>query len=246
MDKNSLLKGLSAALLLTASGSAPAAVSYFNDFSGPSDGKWSNYTTYTTTQATPNSVLGRFAGTGTGTGSTLSLTGLDSHSSVTVEFDLYLFDTWDRHYTGTQASPGAVNPYWSPDIVNVTANGTQYASLSYEYASYPYSNTLTGATYTPVSSGQYGGNPQWNNLATDRIFHITLTFSDLAPNLNLSFATTSNSGLSDESYGIDNVRVSTVVSAPSSMLLLGLGVVMAARRRYRANSGHSGMQAMAA
>lgn len=246
MDKNSLLKGLSAALLLTASGSAPAAVSYFNDFSGPSDGKWSNYTTYTTTEATPNSILGRFAGTGAGTGSTLSLTGLASHSSVTVEFDLYLFDTWDRHYTGSQANPGSVNANWSPDIISVTANGTQYASLSYEYASYPYSNTLTGTQYTATSAGQYGGDARWTNVITDKIFHITLTFSDLAPNLNLSFATTSNSGLSDESYGIDNVRVSTVVSAPSSMLLLGLGVVMAARRRYRANSGHSGMQAMAA
>ena len=188
----------------------------------------------------------RFAGTGAGTGSTLSLTGLASHSTLTVEFDLYLFDTWDRHYTGSQSTPGSVNANWSPDIISVTANGTQYASLSYEYASYPYSNTLNGTKYTPVSAGQYGGDAHWINVVTDRIFHITLTFSDLAPNLNLSFATTSNSGLSDESYGIDNVRVSTVVSAPSSVLLLGLGVIMAARRRYRVNTGRSGMQEMAA
>lgn len=235
MDKTTLLKGLTAALLLTASGSASAAVSYFNDFSGASDGKWSNYTTYTTTEATPNQVLGRFGGPGAG--STLSLNALDAHSAITVEFDLYLFDSWDRHYTGTSpANPGTVNPNWNPDIVQVSVDGSTSSSLSLEYTKNVLTDLVTDSTFSQTDSGQLGGSSNWTNVVPDKVFHVSVLFTHSAPTLNLAFLSLGGHGLSDESFALDNVRVSTVVPSPSSLVLLAAGA-LAFRRTRRSARG---------
>lgn len=223
MNKNTLLKYMAAAILLGASSTAPAAVSYFNDFSGASDGKWSNYTTYTTTEATPNQVLGRFAGTGAGTGTTLSLSGLDGHYAVAVEFDLYLFDTWDSRLTNT----GSSNPKWNPDLIQVSSDNQLQLSLGFEATNKSVlTEYVSGTTTLQIAAGDFGGLD-----ARDRVFHISALFAHSAPTLNLMFATLSMQGINDESYGIDNIRVSTVVPIPSSALLIAGGMLVISRKR---------------
>lgn len=231
MNKNTLLKYMAAAILLGASSTAPAAVSYFNDFSGSSDGKWSNYTTFTTTGASPGGqVLGRFAGAGGG--SSLSLTGLDAHDFVLVEFDLYLFDSWDKHYTGTSPSnPGTVNSAWNPDIARVSMDGAVTNDFSLEYGRNVLTDLMNDSTYSLTKSGEFGGAATWTGRVLDEVFHVSVLLAHTASTLNLSFTSLGGNGLNDESFALDNVRVSTVVPSPSSVLLLAAGAVFAHRNR---------------
>lgn len=225
MDKSMMLKSIAASLLITVSGTASAAVSYFNDFSGPSDGNWSSYATYTTTESPVNKVLGRFSGA-TG-GSTLSLAGFSVGVTVALEFDLYLFDSWDRHFTNANT----VSPYWNPDQVQVSLNGNVIDSFGYESSNFVTQGS-TGSLLAPKATGQLGGSSNWNGTVDDRVFHVTMLFSNTSPSLNLTFAALGSQPLYDESFGIDNIRVTTV-PGPSSVLLMAAGAMAVYRKKSK-------------
>ncbi len=156
--------------------------------------------------------------------STLSLSSLPAHSSISVGFLLAAIDSWDSD----NGSP-------APDYFQVWVDGTQVFQATFAIAS--------GSTnYVPAvpagliySGGSVGWNGSWGEKAYD------MTLEPLLQNIPHTGSTATidfiaagsgwQGGL-DESWGIDNVEISVrEVPAPGAAALLGLGGLVAVRRR---------------
>ncbi len=141
---------------------------------------------------------------------TVDLAGVD-HTQVALEFDLYLFGSWD----GDATSSGPDGFSLSGDV----SFETTFTNHRVEGQSYPGSASETygtGSGATQVYRG-LGLSSDGSEFVTN---HVADTFS-------VTFA---GSGLDDEWWGIDNVRVSvnapaTAVPLPAGAVLLGTGLL---------------------
>ena len=189
-----------------ASAAHPIGV-YSNDFEGAVGSEWSNTST-DTAPADPTQFLGQF---GSQTVS-LTLTSLPSHSSATVSFELFIIRSWDGHKSG----PG-------PDIWDLSVSGgptllnTTFATHEPRRQAYP-------AAY-PGNSGPphnlpHAGATCANCLGLPNFFGkgdrytLSFTFPHSGSSLKLDFSGIGLQSLSDESWGLDNVKVSVVNDAP--------------------------------
>ncbi|MEO1529229.1 MAG: PEP-CTERM sorting domain-containing protein [Planctomycetota bacterium] len=167
---------------------------------------------------------------------TLTLNGLDPHSSIDLGFSLGIIDSWD----------GSPNSSVSPDIFNVAVNGTVIFSESFDNFSALEQSYVAPAGVTLASrvSLGFGGG-----IFVDSAYDMSNdpTFSNIAhssSSLTISWFT-SGAGIqqfSDESWSIDNVVVSInggsggggggVVPEPASAAVwFGLGVFALVRKR---------------
>lgn len=214
-----------------AAGSAFADISYSHDFqSGVAGPEWSH-------QMVETAPLGgqRFLGQFGNEVVTLTLPGVNTGDMVNLAFDFLAIRTWDGN--GTHG-PG-------PDIFTVAVGGgpVLLASTfsvgdpnSAHRMSYPSpigmgsAPSRTGAIANDTLGYTYGPN----NFPLDATWRLSFTFTAPTDGLVISFAGSGLQELSDESWGIDNVEVNTVVvPAPGALALagLGLGVVCGRRRR---------------
>lgn len=138
--------------------------------------------------------------------------------NYTLAFDLYLLDSWDGGYEGS----------YGPDYFGVSVNGQ---SLLWEgWHSTRVDRNIVLPDVGPVN---LGFNPNY----ADSIYRdLTLSFW-LAPDvetLRISFIGDPSSwSVDDESWAIDNVRL-TAVPGPSSLALSVVTLGLAGRRRRRA------------
>jgi hypothetical protein len=160
-------------------GKAVPGVIYASDFStDPSlDGVWSGSAWATA----PSGQLfnGLFSNATVG----LDL-GAPVHTSVTISFDVYAVGSWD----GKAAPPNG------PDSLIVTESSQSRALLVAEYNAW----NPRGATATNTLGYMWGTTP------LDATYHYDLTFRHSAPLLSFHFR---GANLTDEQWGIDNVRV---------------------------------------
>jgi PEP-CTERM motif-containing protein len=167
---------------------------------------WSN------TSTASDSNLGNYLGNYyLASGSTLTLNGLPAHSLLSLEFDLYLFSTWDGE-----------NLTWGPDYISLSGDVTfseTFTNHQPEGQSYPGSPDETygaaGAYQTQVYRGLDPTGFGDEFLVSHNAGIFTVTFGG---------PTTQ----SDEWWGIDNVRVSVdanPIPEPATMLLLGSGLL---------------------
>lgn len=134
----------------------------------------------------------------------------------TLTFDFYAIDRW----RGNDAALG-------PDKFEVFINTVNRFS-------YTFSNTGSGQTFRAPDVGPslLGYNPA----DKDSIYrNISIPFDiGSAPTMVIKWRSDGLTGLSNESWGIDNVRISYVVTpSPGSLALLGLGGVFAGLRPRR-------------
>lgn len=134
---------------------------------------------------------------------TLTLPALPAHSQVLLEFDLYLFNTWDGNNTG-----------FGPDFFSLSGDVTgswTFTNHQPEGQTYPGSPDEiygSGASATHV----YRGLDPTGTGDGFLVSHSSDTFA-------VTFAGPTDQ--TDEQWGIDNVRV-TLIPEPSSTMLLGL------------------------
>lgn len=168
-------------------GQTPApTVPYFADFQSTVGSEWSSTTT--TTNATLTTFLGRFANE---TQSFRVATTIGAE--YTLVFDGYFVDSWD----GDSDSYG-------PDNFSITVGGTTLLD-----------NTFTCQPNTVGFEFSYAGWPHlWSvNLAAggsqrdQAMRSMVVRFTASSSETVISFAGSNLQGLSDESWGIDNVRV---------------------------------------
>ena len=226
---------------------AHATVVYFNDFStaGPYAG-WSAATgtpLQTTAPLPPNQ---QFLGTDSVNGissntMTLALTGLPSHTGLTVEFDLYIIRSWDGNNTSTDTSTNTVR---GPDVwqfavgaqtlVNTTFSNVFIDSPNYNQ-SYSPTNLVGPGNFAPQTGASAIDTLKYPDFfGTNAVYHFVFNIPDTLDSVNLVFTGLPTQSITDENWGLDNVKVSTIPLPPSAPLL-GSGLVGLALlgRRFR-------------
>lgn len=211
-----------------------AAPFYFHDFQwdiGSNVPGWSAGTI----QSAPNPDYGgwrRFLGEFSNAGTTLSLSGLPSHHAVTLSFDLYLLRSWD----------GEASDY-GPDRFGVRADSSLLFHESFSNGhgagqSYCPGNSspcspMTGADEKYSLGYKFG---YWDEDANksaeevmDAVYRLTFDFSHSADSLILTFFGEGLQGMTpdylDESWGLDNVRVTLhTIPEPSVLALLSIAL----------------------
>ncbi|MDB9535241.1 Calx-beta domain-containing protein, partial [Dolichospermum planctonicum CS-1226] len=175
--------------------SSPAFINfaYFNDFETAAGTEWSNQTRSITPVGGRN-FLGEFGN------DTVSLTlNNQGNSTVTLEFDLFILKSWDGSY-------GA-----GPDIFTLSIAGgqtllnTTFSNVGNEQA---YPGTFGSATY-PGRTGAIENNTLGYWGGYDSVYRISSTFQAPSSNLKLNFAGSGLQDIGDESWGLDNVKVTT-------------------------------------
>lgn len=131
-----------------------------------------------------------------------------------LEFDFYCIDSWDG------SDPANGEDHFAITVNNAVAFNHTFAN-QHPWQSYP-GDPAVG----PV---QLGFDGRWN----DSIYRLSVPFATDAPSLAISFfAYGLHGSMNDESWGIDNVRVSTVpVPAPAGAGVLALMGLAATRRK---------------
>lgn len=131
-------------------------------------------------------------------------------------FDFYCIDAWH----GTDPTTG-------PDKFEVFINGSNLLSNTYSNTGAPQS--APAPTLGPVQLGF--GAASFDSIYRD----VSIDFlPGAATQLTFKWRSDGLTGVNNESWGIDNVRVGyTVVPTPGSVALLGLGGLAALKRRRR-------------
>lgn len=174
-----LISACSSALFACAASAQEWA--YEQDFEGTPGNEWADTTFETSSQ------LGRFLGRRGGGERTELLFESEPSTDYIVFFDLYLFDSWDGNHSR-----------WGPDRI-IVRNQNQIA-FSHTFRtdgrnqSYPYG---------PTERGRFGGSG-----TTDGVYRrVRVDFTSSGPESRLSWQGSGLESPSNESWGIDNVRV---------------------------------------
>lgn len=212
---------------------AQALVAYQNDFQSGAGSEWSHTLTQdapTPYWFGPRTFLGEF---GNETVS-LSLSDLAPHSSILLDFDLYLIRSWDGSSTGTAVDYGndafSVWVAGGPSLLDETFSNGNPAGQSFGPLSInPYH---TGAAETYSLGYVFDDGILQISQVMDSVYHMSFLFAHNTNQLTLNFSGYGLQNINDESWGLDNVRVS-VVPEPGTAALLGLGILMLAGRMRR-------------
>ncbi|WP_347309861.1 hypothetical protein [Defluviimonas sp. SAOS-178_SWC] len=185
---------IAAALGLWASAAGAASV-YFDDFEAPGAVGGAGGSVSSEGYDGVNGISGSFWRNDTKSlSTTLSLSGLKAHTLMTMEFDIAFIDSWD----------GAIGRIYGDDFFNVLVDGVQVL-LTTNFGGL--AGELTDGVY-----GFFGFNPKYD----DEAYRVSTTFAHKGSTADFSFFANGvkwQAGM-DESWAIDNLRISTNAMAP--------------------------------
>jgi len=170
-------------------GASVPYVAHFEDAIGP---EWSSATVET---GATNSLT-RFTGRFSNQSQTLTLSDLAVGARYRVMFDLYVIDTWDGGANST-----------SGDVFRVAVDGAEVFRETFSnYNGDPPSNPQTFPGEPAGGRRHWGFNGSWLD-AVYRDLQVTFMASNAVA--AISFAGQGMEDVSNESWGVDNVRVTT-------------------------------------
>jgi hypothetical protein len=140
---------------------------------------------------------------------TLTLRDLKPHTLVTVAFDLYILKSWDGNNRTYGPDRWRLRVQDGPTLLDTTFSNNPKTGADLSQQNYP-------ATNSPQQSGAVAVNTLGYTFYGDSIYHLSFNFPHTADTLALNFWSSlfEGKGTQDESWGLDNVRVSSNSDAP--------------------------------
>ncbi len=133
----------------------------------------------------------------------LSLINLPWHESLTLTFDLYILKSWDGNSPAYGPDRFRVNVAGGPTLLDTTFSNNPKTSTDASYQNYP-------ATNSPPWSGAFATNTLgYGNFFHDATYRLQYVFVHSAGNVTVNFTSSlfEGKGTADESWGLDNVKV---------------------------------------
>jgi hypothetical protein len=181
------------------------AAYYLTDFESGAGAEWStNLTTLTPTGA--RRFLGEFLN------DTVALTfpDLPPHTNVTVAFDLFIIRSWDGY---------ATDDYWrlavagGPVLLDTSFSAQDSIPETQNFPfNFPTGNFLAGTGATETNSLGF----TLSSTPLDNVYRLSYSFAHTAPSLTIEFSGRSLENLPNESWGLDNVRMTLAANAAVS------------------------------
>jgi hypothetical protein len=153
----------------------------------------------------------------------LTLRNLKPHMFATVSFDLYVLKSWDGNNPNYGPDRWSLSVQGGPTLLDTTfSNNPKTRAYDLSLQNYPIAKS-------PQQTGALAVNTLGYTFYGDSIYRLTFTFPHTIDTLALNFSSSmfEGKGTDDESWGLDNVRVSTNADAPiaaSRSLCLRSGV----------------------
>jgi len=193
--------------------SLPYLVVYNNDFETGLGDFWCSDVFTSATPTASRHFLGEFD---TQEDVCLAIPTLNEHTLVSLSFDLFVIRSWDGNFNDgvvgadrwqlTETSIGSINTLLDTSFNNWT-NHTQSYPGSYPGDQYP---SRTGANEINTLGYLWGGNTPM-----DSVYKMEFTFDHDDNSLDLDFLADGLQNISDESWGLDNIRV--IISAGAEL-----------------------------
>ncbi|MBI3871357.1 MAG: hypothetical protein HY299_22725 [Verrucomicrobia bacterium] len=174
-------------------------IAYTNDFQGLVGNEWSLKTT-DTTPVGARRFLGQFGAQTV----RLRLSGLPVHTSISVNCDLFIIRSWDGNGTDFGPDMWQLSVAGGPTLLHTTFSNDPAVPQAYPGtigASFP-GNTSSaeraslGFVFRTISSN-------------DSVYRLNYSFQHTGATVDLNFSGIGLQELADESWGLDNVGVST-------------------------------------
>ncbi|MEO2005474.1 MAG: Ig-like domain-containing protein, partial [Candidatus Poribacteria bacterium] len=173
------------------------------DFESGVTGIWSNAST-STTPAGSRGYLGQFANSTV----TLTVPSIPAHAEVAIEFDLYINKSWD-------GIGSAGNDVWKIQADGATLLQTTFSNVPLSFWSFfssnwrqSYPGSYPGGNY-PLKWGATESNSLGFSYFGDSVYHFYFVVPHTADTMTFAFTGSGLEGVSNESWGLDNVRVTT-------------------------------------
>ena len=135
---------------------------------------------------------------------TLTLHNLKPHTSMTVSFDLYVLKSWDGNNARYGPDRWRLRVENGPTLLDTTFSNNPKPGVDLSRQNYPVANS-------PQQTDAVSTNTLGYSFYGDSIYHFTFNFPHAGDTLILNFSSSlfEGKGTGDESWGLDNVRVSS-------------------------------------
>jgi hypothetical protein len=140
---------------------------------------------------------------------TLTLHDLKPHTFITVAFDLYILKSWDGNNQTYGPDRWSLRVQGGPTLLDTTFSNNPKTGADLSLQNYPVANS-------PYQSGAASVSTLGYTFYGDSIYHLRFNFPHTGDTLILNFSSSlfEGKGTDDESWGLDNVRVSSNSDAP--------------------------------
>lgn len=213
--------------IVTLNPAEAVTVVYSSDFESGAGPEWSPALTETT-PGTVSHPADRFLGRLGNGSATFSLTGLPSHSEVTVSFSLYVVRSWDGNSDEWGPDTWDMSVVAGPTLLHTTFSNLDTGPCVGHGFDQAYPDNYPGGIHPPLTGADEIDTLGYPALceANDAVYHLEFTFAHTDGSFQLVFTGSHLQELNDESWGIDDFSVSlddTALSTTTTVCKPGHG-----------------------